>query len=208
MTQLFKTPAFKRSAGALPDVPRRMPSSDIKATTSPRTIGELLGRLENYTRDEAEQHRLYPWATRFVLGYPLPSWQRQLCWSLDQKTRFINSLWLDVDVGSYLVNEYFEFTDDGALREFSEILLDGQQRLTALQEYVLNVFPVTDANGVTCFWKELGISERRLFGNKAFNMTKVNSSDEAVLREIYDLRSFGGVRHTEDERASPKEAVL
>jgi hypothetical protein len=183
---------------------QRMPRTTIRATTSPRSVMELLRRLEKFTANPAERE-LYPWADRFVFGYPLAGWQRQPKWDSDQKVRFITSLWEEVDVGSYLVNDIFEYTKSATgeeyCRELSDILLDGQQRLTALEEYVLNEFPVPDAQGTPCYWEELSRAERRLFGNRTFSRATVKSWDETELRRINALRVFGGTAHTEAEKA-------
>lgn len=183
---------------------RRMPQARLSASTSPRSIAELITRYEKFTASD-EERKLYPWADRFILGYPLAPWQRQVKWSIEQMAAFITSVWMDVDLGSYLVNDQVDYFDlkDGSLetRYLSDVLLDGQQRLTAIQSYLLSEFAVPDANGAPCYWRDLGKVERRFFGNKTFAMSRVCSWDEAELRHVYNLRAFGGVRHTDEERA-------
>ena len=181
-----------------------MPEARLSASTSPRSVGELVGRLEKFTAD-LEERKLYPWAERFIMGYPLPPWQRPAVWTQDQMAQFITSIWMDVDLGSYLVNDQADYSHrpDGGLqtRYLSDVLLDGQQRLTALQGYVLSEFAVPDAQGLPCYWKDLSKVERRFFCNKTFSLSYVRTWDEAELRHIYNLRAFGGVRHSEDQRA-------
>jgi len=198
---------FDRYEGALTnngdENRRRMPRAQLDANTSPRCIAELMGRFEEYTRDIAKFEAEYPWASRFVMGYPLPDWQRNLVWTPEQNVRFITSLWEEVDVGSYMVNEHFEFdSKTNTFRKFSDTLIDGQQRLTALQSYLLSEFAVPDAEGVSCYWNELSKVERRFFSNKIFPRATVRTWDEDLLRKAYDLRSFGGTPHKESERAS------
>ncbi len=118
---------------------------------------------------------------------------------------FISSIWTNADLGTYLVNGEVDHIErpDGQLeaRYLSFVLLDGQQRLTAIERYVFNEFPVPDIEGKLCFWRELGRAERRLFSNRVFALSQVRSWDEAELRHVHNLRAFGGVRHTEDQRA-------
>lgn len=184
----------------------RMPSDEVDARTSRLSIGELLGRYEEFCNDTKSGQEMYPWASRFAMGYPLPSWQRQFKWTEEQKQRFIHSIWSGVDLGSYLVNELWEHQGaEGQLhfRKFSEVLLDGQQRLTTLQEYVTNGFAVKDAAGIPRYWRDLPKVERRRFSLITFTKATVSSWDEEVLRKVYDLRAFGGTAHTEEERALP-----
>lgn len=139
---------FKRYTGATEGNSIVMPSDALNASSEKLTIGELVGRLEVF---DEEGGGMYPWATRFAMGYPLPSFQRPLVWTLAQKVRFITSIWAGTDLGSYLVNDTYllEAGPGGkAFRRLSEALLDGQQRLTAMEEYLRGTFEVPDAQGV------------------------------------------------------------
>jgi hypothetical protein len=120
--------------------------------------------------------------------------------------RFITSIWAGTDLGSYLVNDTYSFESGPGgkfFRNLSEVLLDGQQRLTALEGYLRGTFAVPDARGVLRRWNDLGKVERRRFCATTFVRSTVRSFDEALLRKAYDLRAFGGTAHTDDERASP-----
>lgn len=192
---------FIRNAGAAEADPSiRMPADLIRASTTTMSIGELLGRLEQFTTGELSPEQ-FPWATRFVMGFPLPSWQRPLVWTLEQKTRFITSIWCGVEIGSYLINDVYEFMPDGTLRKFSDILLDGQQRLSTIEEYVKDGFAIPDATGTPRLWSQLPSLERRRFAVLQFSRATVRTWDEKLLRLAYDLRAFGGTAHTEDQRA-------
>lgn len=195
---------FDKYAGAPADVDNgiRMPVDRLDAKVSNLCLSEVLGRLERF--DDAERAR-YPWASRFVMGFPLPSWQRPLVWVPEQKVRFIQSIWAGVDLGSYMVNDqyaYVETADKDIFREFSDVLLDGQQRLAAIEQYVFNEFPVPDCEGVLRYWGDLPRIERRRFGSYHFARAAVKSWNEAQLRLAYDLRALGGTPHTEEQRAT------
>ncbi len=174
----------------------QMPEGEKNVRIWGSTIGELFVSLKEFDRD------LYPWASRFVMGLPLPSWQRPLCWSEKQEERFIESIWRGYDIGSYLINGAMEFTEDDTSREFSDVLLDGQQRLTAIEHYISNAFQVKDGAGVPRYWGELPRNEQIRFRSTKFQRATIDSWDEQELREAYDRRSFGGVPHEESERAS------
>lgn len=197
---------FRRYDGASEvDNGIRMPVDILDARVSNLCISELLGRFERFTDPKSGERDMYPWADRFVMGFPLPSWQRPLVWTIDQKVRFIQSIWSGVDIGSYMINDQWELisTENGDFyREFSEVLLDGQQRLSAMEEYLLNRFPVPDADGVARYWSDLPKIERRRFGSFHFARGTIKSWDEGRLRLAYDLRAFGGTPHTEDQRGT------
>lgn len=185
----------------------RMSMSLLDAKAQTLALSELLSSLQEFHKERES----YPWASRFAMGLPLPSWQRPLVWSQAQKVRFIESIWNGVDIGSYLVNDVWEFAEiDGkrSYRKNSNVLLDGQQRLTAIEEYVLNVFAVPDARGTPRYWRDLPQIERRRFGNYHFARATLKSWDEAHLRWAYDMRAFGGTPHTESQRASAANPLV
>jgi hypothetical protein len=195
---------FKRFEGSEPNEDNgiRMDCDVLNAKSMTLTIGELLGRLESFTEEERSR---YPWASRFVMGFPLPSWQRPLVWTQSQKSAFIESIWAGVDLGSYMVNDCYEIDKEQPgmkFREFSEVLLDGQQRLNSIEEYVKNEFSVVDAIGHERFWRDLPRIERRRFCGFHFSRACVKSFDERLLRKAYDLRAYGGTAHTADQMAS------
>lgn len=184
----------------------RMSRDTLDAKVLRLSLGELVAQFERFLNNQDSGPAMYPWATRFVMGYPLPSWQRPLCWTDEQKSKFIESIWAGVDIGSYLVNDAWEFQNDSngasVYREFSEVLLDGQQRLTAIEDYLLGKIAVPDETGTARFWIDLPKIERRRFCQMTFAKACIQSWDEQLLRRVYDLRAFGGTAHTEDQRAS------
>ena len=179
-----------------------MPQKELNATLQMFQVDVLASNLESYLIDPARARAKFPWAARFAMGHPLAPWQRPAVWTQDQQVRFINSIWMGSDLGSYLVNGWYEFADGGAYELNSEVLLDGQQRLTALEDYLLGMFGVPDADGCVRYWSEIGDRERKRFLGTPFAQARVHSSDEAALRKVYDLRAFGGTQHSEDQRAS------
>lgn len=201
------TPFYRYEGVDNDDSGVRMPTDVLNARVSNLCLSEVLGRFERFTSDEREGVVMYPWAERFVMGFPLPSWQRPLVWTDEQKISFIQSIWSGVDIGSYMVNDQYEFIGLGQAeshyREFSEILLDGQQRLAAIEGYVLNEFTVPDSVGAPTYWMDLPRVERRRFCSFHFARANIQSWDETQLRRAYDLRALGGTPHTEDQRALP-----
>ena len=185
----------------------RMPRPTQSPHLAPYPIDALQTSLIRFVRDEAAVRREYPWAERFVLGLPLAPWQRGLKWSEEQSRRFITSAWTGVHLGAYVLTEP-ELEEGGEVRyrRLANCVLDGQQRLNALQMYLLDQLAVPDRAGTLTLWSELDAVEQRWFGRRIFERGITPLGEEARLRELHDLMNFGGVPHEERERALPPAA--
>lgn len=138
------------------------------------------------------------------MGLPLAPWQRDLKWDDRQCQRFITSAWTGIGLGTYVLTDVE--MDPGAecrYRYLANCVLDGQQRLHALELYLSDRLAVPDASGVLTKWSELGVADQRWFERRTFDRGVLPLADEAGLRRCYDLMNFGGVAHEEHERAAP-----
>ena len=173
-----------------------MPYSRENVQIKMFTIDHLFNRYRNFLEKEpycSEEH--FPWAKGFVMGYPLPQFQREVVWTDEMNANFIRSIWLRLDIGSYLVNTgVFD-------KKFSDALLDGQQRLTAIEKYITDKFPVAGESGELIFWSSLPLQEQRRFRNTIFTQAISSEEDESKLRQMYNVRAFGGVRHNPEDKA-------
>lgn len=79
------------------------------------------------------------------------------------------------------------------------MLIDGQQRMSAIESYLNDEFPVFGWR-----WSELTDADRREWKlTIIFANYMTTSEDEDFLKSYYDLMNFGGTAHTESERATP-----
>lgn len=199
MTSFFK----RYSDGGTSDLHIHMPQRFLPTTVSHCPLEVLVGNWEKYLLDPSSAREHFPWAARFVMGMPVPTWSRGLGWNLGQKSRFISAVWSGGDLGSYITNDWYESESGGrALAENSEILIDGQQRLHSLEEYLLDRLAVPDAQGQPRIWSELGNGERKRFLSTIFTHVRVSSGDEVALRRTYDLCAQGVVSRSFDQRTS------
>ncbi|WP_162179383.1 DUF262 domain-containing protein [Vibrio nigripulchritudo] len=60
------------------------------------------------------------------MGLPLPAWQRPYEWDEVQQQRLIESIYLDLYHGVYVLNANDYEGSEGKPRKFSGALLDGQ----------------------------------------------------------------------------------
>lgn len=183
---------------------RRMPEAGDTPQVSPRVIHALVAELERWQQSEAEVRRWYPWAERFVMGLPLAPWQRPFVWTEEQSRRFITSAWTGVHLGHYVLTE--DRMKPGCTHVEYEFLgncvIEGQQRLKALELYFTDQLAVPDKSGKLTLWSELGKQDVMRFKRTIFGCGVVRESEERKLREFYDLMNFGGTAHQENERAA------
>lgn len=132
---------------------------------------------------------------RRVLGYKLPDWQRKPKWNIDQQKLFIVSIWRGVGLGAYMVN----MTERN--KDADNVLLDGQQRLRAIESYWNGEFAVKGDDGNEYLWTELTDDEQNQFLRIPFPWVMTQYTKEVELKEAYNNHNFGGTPHTEDERA-------
>jgi hypothetical protein len=133
---------------------------------------------------------------RYACGFPLPTFQRSLCWTPEQESRFIESAWLKLPIGSFTVHA-MDWGKGGKAVGKSGWLIDGQQRLTTLERYWKDAFPVFGL-----YYSELNGAEQRRFKSIKFPHFIVDLWDEDKIRDLYDRLAFGGTAHSETDRAS------
>lgn len=130
-----------------------------------------------------------------LMGFILPPFQRPLVWTDEQKIRFIESIWLGYHIGTYVVNSH-KWIDKDTPHPYDYLLLDGQQRIATIRDYVNDEFPVFGY-----LYSELTIVDVRKFKSTVFIRSTVNLKTDEELRELYNRLNFGGTAHTEEQRA-------
>lgn len=169
---------------------KKMPAPIDYGRASSGLIGAIMMKEKDF---EAKYDN--PTGGRTVMGFAVPSWQRPLVWSDEQKIKFIESVWMGLGLGTYTINN---LTDLNKMEHpLNNIVIDGQQRLSALEAYLHDEIEVFGAK-----WSEVDIVDKRRFKSTKFSSYETASTDEAYLRSYYDLMNFGGTQHTLDQSAS------
>lgn len=136
----------------------------------------------------------------WLMGHAIPPFQRGIVWDEERMIAFIETLAQKGDPGTwtYHTSDELQKTDEG--KEYfvrDKWLLDGQQRITAIDRFFDDVFPVYGL-----YWSQIEETRRRGFlMSTIFPAYEVKNKSELELRELYDLKNFGGVPHQENERA-------
>lgn len=168
---------------------RKMPPRVDLGRPSATTMGHPMNNRRNAL---AQPNEFNPHGLRTIMGYNLPIWQRGLVWTQAQKIAFIESAWRGIPLGTFTYNE----ADIGS--PLDNLLIDGQQRLHAVEEYLDDKFPVFGWK-----WSELTDADRRGWTlTLVFASYKTTTEDEEFLKSYYDLMNFGGTAHKETERAT------
>lgn len=160
------------------------------------TVYSLWNNLKT-TREIASspEPSLYIPSERHACGYPLPNFQRAHKWSQEMSIKFIESIWLQLNIGTYMFHEA-DWESNGKPKPFSGWLIDGQQRLSAIEAYWNDEFRVFGL-----LWSELKPNEVRRFHSTKFPCVEISVYDEQEIRELYNMLNFGGIKHEESERA-------
>ena len=143
--------------------------------------------------EQAWRAKNYP-GSEWLVIYRIPPFQRPIVWSEAQMIRFVESAISGINLGTIVYNDVSRL--DAGTHATDFWLIDGQQRLTALTRYFDDGFPVFGR-----LWSEVPERIRRDFLSTPLPATEVSITEEAELRRLYNLMNFGGVAHTEDQRA-------
>lgn len=120
---------------------------------------------------------------RLLGEFILPDFQRPPVWFLDQKVRLIESLWSGLPIGAYVVNRVLG-------SPYDNYLLDGQQRISAILEYVADAFPVMGYK-----FSEITLGDRRQFQMIPVSCLETSLTDLEQIKDVYDRLAYGGTAH-------------
>lgn len=172
------------------------------------TIYYLHHQLKKYqsavSQNDLENYDLYcPKAIRYACGHPIPRFQRELCWEQAAQRRFIESLWYGLPVGTYTVceSDYHE-QDSGRPAYRSGWVIDGQQRLTAIEAYLTDQLAVFDL-----YYSDLTSAEQRMFLNKGFARYETTLNEDQKIVDLYELMAIGGKHLTDKDIAHARRFI-
>lgn len=134
-----------------------------------------------------------------------PKFQRDHVWTLEQKQQLIISILNDIPIGAFYVNkivitktENSGEVDHDKTYLLDNIIYDGQQRYTAILEFLQGKFSI-DYNGQTGTIADFGwpmLLEIKRYG---ISVIETNFDSMNDLIDYYVLINSGGTVHTKDE---------
>lgn len=143
---------------------------------------------------EAKEELLTVTESRYVCGFPVPRFQRELVWTQEQQIRFIESIWKGIPIGSFIIHR-LDWEAGGKPVPFAGWVIDGQQRLTAIEAYWNGGFSVFGA-----YWGDLERQDQIEFLHTKFSHYEASLKTEEEILDMYLLMAFGGTAHTDKDR--------
>ena len=156
---------------------RIMPERLVIGTSGNASIRSIISDCTNSRRP------LLP-GERYLGAYIVPDFQRALVWTLDQKVRLIESIYMGLPIGSIVWNQSV------AGIETDGWLLDGQQRVTTICQWMDGEFEVRG-------WRftDLPDVERRHFERMTVPIVETSLKTRAECEDVYDRLVYGGTPH-------------
>jgi hypothetical protein len=153
-----------------------------------------------YLLDTDEGARPLRAGERRLGRYVLPDFQRPFVWTEQQQVRFIESVFLGLDLGRMCVTSTMDSDYNGPL---DDLIIDGQQRLTTLDRFYRDQFPVRGLR-----FSELHPGDQRRFLFTVFPQMVLTEWNGPLTREtvmdLYDRLAHGGTPH---EPKTPKPGL-
>ena len=158
-------------------------------------------KTRNRFLEDPEKATSFLSAERFVCGFGLPPFQREAVWQEERAVGFVENVILGHHPGHWQLNrnsdsDLVELADGRSVWLYDNWLLDGQQRLIALDSYWFDRFPVFDL-----YWSEVPVRDQRRFLSTSFAASEHRISDYGQLVDLYHRINRGGVPHTDAEMA-------
>ena len=111
----------------------------------------------------------------------VPAYQRPLVWTQEQKVKFLESLILGLPVGEYTLHKNSDYTQE---------VVDGQQRWNAIFAYVDNEFPVFGM-----YYRDLNAFTEMRFLSIQFPHRLIENLTYTQRVEVYNRLAYGGTAH-------------
>lgn len=172
--------------------------SKFRPSKENQGVGIKTDRCDTYSSSFESLYNTY---TTYCEDFPDSSWfpefQRGLVWTQEQKENLIISMLNGLPIGSFYLNTWW-FDEKEKRAKMDHVLFDGQQRFTAILDFLTGKFPIT-FEGKQFYVTDL--SYREWLNIKRYPISIANSyiEDWNDLIDYYILINKGGTQHTDEE---------
>ena len=132
----------------------------------------------------------------------IPAFQRDLVWTLEQKQNLILSILDNIPIGIFYTNRVNMLDKDGnglsTMRNLDTILYDGQQRFTAIKEFLAGAFPIP-YNGESLYIHDFDKSLKNHILQSLVQVAETSFENYEDLVNYYIKINRGGTFHTQED---------
>ncbi|TDS07587.1 DUF262 domain-containing protein [Sphingobacterium paludis] len=128
-----------------------------------------------------------------------PEYQRRHRWDNKTSSKLIESLILNIPIPTVYISQDIDVDSETEDDEFRYSVIDGQQRLTAIKNFLKNLYPLegletlSELNG--CFYKDLPPFLTRRLEERSIKCLRIDSTlDAQVKLDIFERLNSGSVK--------------
>lgn len=123
----------------------------------------------------------------------VPDYQRELVWSEEQQSRFIESIFLNLPIPYLYVADVTEGENEGRLE-----IVDGSQRIRTLVRFISNDLRLDKLKMLNLlngfYFKDFPVPRQLRFKRKTMRMIELIEVDEEARRQLFDRLNTGGTQ--------------
>jgi hypothetical protein len=168
-------------------------SKELKMNEHRQSLEALFFKTESREREINELN----WNPIFNTKEGIVHYQRDLCWSLQDKQLLIESIYNQINIGKFVFRKRgyvyaVKYFNDPVINGCYYDIVDGKQRLNALVEFKDNKFP--DLSGY--YYKDFSHNAKRKFNNY-FGLTIAELDEDTTdedVKELFLKINFSGVQ--------------
>lgn len=171
----------------------------------------VLGEKESMQTYQMNGHPVLAlnWNPYVIIDGEKKYYQRDFCWSLEQKQNLIHSLYLGIDIGKIVVrkrewSEVQKLADTGETELAFNDIVDGKQRLEALRGFLMGEYTDRDGN----YFADLSFhSQHKLTNNQQLGFAEMDEpEDKQVLKQFLKM-NFEGVPQSKEHLEYVKSLI-
>ncbi len=128
-----------------------------------------------------------------------PEYQRRHRWDNKTSSRLIESLILNIPIPTIYISQDIDVDEETDGEEFRYSVIDGQQRLTAIKNFLKNKFELEGLDSLNelngCFYKDLPPFLIRRLEERSIKCLRIDSTlDSQVKLDIFERLNSGSVK--------------
>lgn len=171
----------------------------------------VLGERESMDKYQMNGHPVLDlnWNPFVYINGKKKYYQRDFCWTLEQKQNLIHSLYLGIDIGKIVVrkrewSEVQKLADAGETELAFNDIVDGKQRLEALRGFLMGEYTDRDGN----YFADLSFySQNKFTNNQQLGFSEMDEADDKQVLKQFLKMNFEGVPQSKEHLEYVKSLI-